>query len=184
MAKPYRFTVLTVALLCLSSNSFSASVSGTINVNISLEAGCVINGNNTLDGDSAIDFGTLNFGSVPTVFVQQDSAVTGGAANGIAVVCSSGVTPSFAIASGNNDGSIVGGVGNGNHTMSDGSGNYVDYAIFSDPARSNRIENNTSILMAVFTDTTPQTIELYGRAYGTSNVAGSYSDTLNVTLSW
>ncbi|UXI02015.1 spore coat U domain-containing protein [Photobacterium sp. TY1-4] len=182
MTKALVFFSVALGGLAWSSAPYSATASGTINVSITLETGCVVNSQHMLNGDTGGNFGTLGFGSVPTVFTQQDVAVNGGGANGISVVCSSGTTPQFSITSGANDGSVDGG-SPGNHAMKNGA-NVINYAIFTDAARTNQLENGVAVNLAPFTDNTPQTIELYGRAYGSSNVAGAYSDTLNVTLSW
>ncbi|MDW3203371.1 SCPU domain-containing protein, partial [Vibrio sp. 1865] len=47
-----------------------------------------------------------------------------------------------------------------------------------------QIVQNGTVALNEFTTATAQTIELFAKAYGTSSTAGSYSDTISVTLSW
>ena len=57
----------------------TADITGTIDATITLTSGCVINSGNEMDGASGVSFGSLDFGTQPTLFTSADSQVTGGA---------------------------------------------------------------------------------------------------------
>ncbi|MCA2493183.1 spore coat protein U domain-containing protein, partial [Vibrio sp. 2175-1] len=71
----------------------------------------------------------------------------------------------------------------GSYAMSNGS-EYIEYKLFTDSDRNTQIVQNGTVALNEFTTATAQTIELFAKAYGTSSTAGSYSDTISVTLSW
>ncbi|MGP1391920.1 Csu type fimbrial protein [Vibrio diabolicus] len=169
---PLLFTVL-------SLQTRAETISGTIDVSINLVEGCVINGNNAVNGSSNIGFGSLNFGDVPAIFTEQDAVLTGEGGTGIEILCSNGVTPTFSLVSGANDPSST----TGNHAMTNGS-EFVDYTLFTDSDRSTQFTSSNPIALSTFNGVDSETINLYATAYGTSSVAGNYVDTLNVTLSW
>ncbi|MDT8893432.1 spore coat U domain-containing protein [Halomonas sp. I1] len=164
--------------LLVSGPAFAQSVTGTIDVSIELTAACEVNESTSTSG---VDFGSLDFGSHSTLFVDADAEVLNGG-TAIEVLCSPGVTPSFQISGGANDGDS----GSQNHAMADGSGNFVPYSIFTDAARTSVLDAGTPHALSGTADgVTPQTLALYGRAYGQPGLAaGSYSDTLNVELSF
>ncbi|HCH5139597.1 TPA: spore coat protein U domain-containing protein [Vibrio parahaemolyticus] len=172
------YLMMPLLLTSFSWQANGASVSGTIDVSINLE-GCVINGNNAVDTASGIGFGLLDFGDVPAIFTEQDAVVNGGSATGIEVLCSNGVTPTFTLGTGLYDGSVAA----GSYAMSNGS-EYIEYKLFTDSDRNTQIVQNGTVALTEFTTATAQTIELFAKAYGTSSTAGSYSDTISVTLSW
>lgn len=169
------YLMMPLLLTSFSWQANSASVSGTIDVSINLVQGCVINGNNAVDTASGIGFGSLDFGDVPAIFTEQDAVVNGGSATGIEVLCSNGVT----LGTGLYDGSVAA----GSYAMSNGS-EYIEYKLFTDSDRNTQIVQNGTVALTEFTTATAQTIELFAKAYGTSSTAGSYSDTISVTLSW
>ncbi|ASZ50385.1 Csu type fimbrial protein [Vibrio parahaemolyticus] len=173
------YLMMPLLLTSFSWQANSASVSGTIDVSINLVQGCVINGNNAVDTASGIGFGLLDFGDVPAIFTEQDAVVNGGSATGIEVLCSNGVTPTFTLGTGLYDGSVAA----GSYAMSNGS-EYIEYKLFTDSDRNTQIVQNGTVALNEFTTATAQTIELFAKAYGTSSTAGSYSDTISVTLSW
>lgn len=168
---------LAFASLFFMAPVFAQSVTGTVDVSIDLTAACEVNDSTAT---SAVDFGSLVFGSHTTLFDEADAEVLNDGAE-ISVLCSPGVTPSFQITGGTNDTNS----GTANHAMANGD-NYVPYSIFTDAARSSVLDLNTPYALEGTADgVTPQTLALYGRAYGQAGLAaGSYSDTLNVELTF
>ncbi|MFM9270396.1 spore coat U domain-containing protein [Halomonas elongata] len=176
----FRRGVLIASLIpsLMAGSAFAQSVTGTVDVSIELTAACEVNGSTATSG---VDFGSLEFGSHTTLFSEADSEVLNGG-DAIEVLCSPGVTPSFQITGGANDVES----GAQNHAMANGSGNFVPYSIYTDAARTSALEPNTPYTLSGTPDgITPQTLPLYGRAYGQPGLAAdSYSDTLNVELSF
>lgn len=155
-----------------------ASITGSINANITLQDGCTVNGSNPPDGSSGVSFGTLNFGPQTTLFAQVDSQVIG-AAGGIAVQCTVGVSPVLIFGAGQFDG--LG--SNGLRAMLNLSvpGNYVGYNLYRDSARTQVLAPGDSI--ALLADGSPQLVQVFGRAFGASGLSsGNYTDLVTVTL--
>lgn len=154
-----------------------ADISGTIEATITLASGCVINGTNTADGLSATDFGTLDFGTHTTLFDTADAQVTGGV-SGVEVQCTAGVAPRLVFQGGLHDGQ---GVGAGNRALGNGSGGYVTYNLFLDAGYATPLAIGDDVVLA--DDGTPQTVAVYGRAYGADGLeAGTYNDVITVLL--
>lgn len=171
-----RLAALMVALTGLSP--VQANITGSINANITLQDGCTINGSNPSNGASGVSFGTLNFGPQTTLFAQVDSQVIG-AAGGIAVQCTVGVSPVLVIGAGQFDGLGA----NGLRAMLNLSvpGNYVGYNLYRDPSRTQVIAPGDSITLLA--DGSPQLVQVFGRAFGASGLnSGTYTDLVTVTL--
>ncbi|MCP1314372.1 MULTISPECIES: spore coat U domain-containing protein [unclassified Halomonas] len=154
------------------------TVTGTIDATMTLVDSCVVNGQT---GTTGVDFGDIDFGSTPAVFEEEDSTVAGGGTNGIEVVCSPGVEPTFELTSGLNDGAASEGV----HAMSNGAGDFIGYSLYRNDARTDLISAGETVALGAF-DGSPQVIELYGRAFGDDGAlpAGTYTDTLSVELTF
>ena len=167
-------SLASAAALC-STAAQAQTVTGTIDATITLVSGCQVNGNTAA---TAVDFGTIDFGSHTTLF---DEALTQLEANGdasISILCSPGSPASLTVTSGLHDGVVAG----ASRAMANGS-NFVPYDIYSDSARNNLLANNTSI--SVPADGTVQEVPIYARAEGRPGlVAGIYTDTLSVTLTF
>ncbi|OLO04934.1 Csu type fimbrial protein [Salinicola socius] len=169
----------TVALVGLTSLQVQAQeVTGTIDVTMTLTEACSINGSTDTEG---LDFGALDFGTQTTLFDQADSEVESGG-GAIEVLCSPGTEPAVAITGGANDG--AGGAA-GTHAMTNGT-SFIPYSLYTDAARTNELGLNTPTTLAGEPDgINPQTLELYGRAFGQEGLtAGDYADTLNVVLTF
>jgi|SRR5690606_25003441 spore coat protein U-like protein len=155
----------------------TADITGTIDATITLTSGCVINSGNEMDGASGVSFGSLDFGTQPTLFTSADSQVTGGA-TGIEVQCTAGVAPRLVFQSGLNDGE---GSGAGNRAMHDGSGNYVTYNLFLDAGYASPLSIGADVTLE--DDGSAQVIAVYGRAYGAAALpADTYDDVITVLL--
>lgn len=166
---------LVVGALAFTPN-LQAQVSGTIDASITLEAACSVDG----EEGSGVDFGSLAFGSHSALFGQADAQVAG--AGGITVLCSPGVTPTFTLLSGLHDGEVAPAI----HAMEDTDAtSYVGYTLYTDETRTDVLDINGTIVLDAFSND-PQTIALYGRAFGDPGnlPAGTYTDTLQVELTW
>ncbi|PZO89136.1 MAG: spore coat protein [Sphingomonas sanxanigenens] len=179
MRRHYR--ALALILAAITPQAVLAQISGSIDATINLTTGCIINGQSADDGATAVDFGSIDFGSHNTLFTSADGEVMGGAA-GIAIQCSPGVVPTLSFGTGQHDGQ---GSGAGNRAMAHASsaGHYVNYGLYSDAGRNSLIAINGSFNLA--SDGSAQTVRIYGRAYGaTGLVSGTYTDNVLVTLAF
>lgn len=170
-------TVLT--LLTFTASSAHADVTGTVDATITLEAGCIVNGQNFDDGTSGADFGTLDFGTENTLFSQADAQIlSGGAA--FTVQCSNGITPVLSFNAGLNDGE---GAGAGLHAMEHqtDAGRFVTYNLYSDAGRNTVIPVGGDVSLAG--GGAQQTVNVYARAFGEAGLTpGVYSDIITVVL--
>lgn len=179
MTKTIRIAAGALAALFLTlSGAAHAQISGSIDATITLESGCIINGDENSDGASSVDFGTLDFGTETTLFTESAAQVTG-TTTGIAIQCTAGTAPILTFLAGQNDGE---GTGGGNKAMQHSSETtqYVTYNLL-------RADNTTVIddgdTITLLDDGSAQTVVVNGRAFGAAGlVAGTYTDTVTVTL--
>jgi len=171
-------TLLLPALFIAAPPAY-ADITGTIDATITLEAGCIINGQNYDDGSTGVDFGTLDFGTQNTLFTQTDAQVLSGA-TGFTIQCSNGITPTLSFDAGQNDGS---GAGAGLHAMAHqtAAGQFVTYNLYSDAGRTAVIPVGGDIVLAG--DGSVQTVNVYGRAFGEAGLTpGVYADVVTVVV--
>lgn len=157
-----------------------ADITGTVNATITLEAGCIVNGQNFSDGAAGADFGTLSFGTQNTLFTQADGQVLSGGGGAFRIRCSPGITPILSFEAGENDGE---GAGAGLHAMENASapGTFVTYNLYTDAGRSTIIPIGGDVTLA--SDGSEQTINIYGRAFGEAAlIPGTYGDVITVVL--
>lgn len=170
-------TGLSVALLLAAPAQ--ADITGTINATLTLQAGCIINGQNYDNGSANVTFGTLNFGTQNTLFTQVDAQVLSGA-TGFTIQCSNGVTPSLSFRAGQHDGS---GTGTGVRAMLNTTtpGQFVTYNLYSDAGRTTVIPIGGTIPLS--STGAAQTVNVYGRAFGAAGLSpGTYTDIVTVVL--
>lgn len=156
-----------------------ADITGTIDATITLEAGCIINGQNLDDGATGADFGTVDFGTHNTLFTQADGQVLN-SGGGLSIQCSPGITPILSFEAGQNDGS---GTGAGIRAMAHASaaGQFVTYNLYSDAGRTALIPIGGDIVLP--STGAAQTINIYARAFGAAALLpGTYNDTVTVVL--
>lgn len=142
----------------------------TFQVSASVVAGCVISGTNTGV------FGTLNFGtqsgvassSVSASYVQSTT---------LTLACTPGTALSMSINGGVNYASSR----NLKHTSST---NTVAYSLYTNAAHTTAIPVNSPVALS-FTDANNIVLPIYGLlTLPGPTRAGTYTDTLTVTLSW
>lgn len=166
--------VAALAAAAISTSGYAQSVQGNIESTIVLEAACEVNGATETTG---VDFGTLDFGTHSTLFDEATSAVEGNGAGAISVQCTPGADASLTIVSGANDADAISG---GTRALKNGS-LVVPYDIYSDEARTLRLDNDSAVEFTA--DGTVQTVNIYGKAVGTAGLtAGTYTDTISVNL--
>ncbi|MCD9005493.1 spore coat U domain-containing protein [Luteimonas sp. XNQY3] len=177
-----RLIPLTAATLLLTlAGTAHADITGEIDATITLQPGCIINGANTADGTTAVDFGALDFGAQTTVFAQADAEVQN-TSSGIVIQCSQGITPVISFDGGLNAGAAPTGPGSRALALQGGTApQYVTYNLYADAGRSTVIANDDALTLSA--DGQAQTVNVYGRAFGaTGLVAGTYTDVIGVVI--
>lgn len=179
MSQKLFFCAASVSALLFSASPAHADITGTVDATITLQAGCIINGQRYDNGAANVDFGTLDFGNQNTLFTQADAQVLNGA-TGIAIQCSNGVTPTLSFQAGENDGS---GAGVGLHAMAHATdaGRFVTYNLYSDAGRTAIIPVGGGIVLSG--TGAAQVVNVYGRAFGEAGLTpGVYADVVTVVL--
>lgn len=164
---------LLTPLLLISSSGWSMPNPVAVEVKASIVNGCVVSGTNP----SAI--GTLNFGTLPGI---NSTATTASAvfANNTTIIlaCTPGTTLTMSINGGLN-------YANGSRNMKIANNtNVVPYALYTNAAHTTAIPLNTA-LTVTYNNANNITLPIYGLAQiPRVNRAGTYTDTLTVTLNW
>ena len=168
-------------VLCLATTAHAqtlGTITGTVEVSITLEAGCEVNGSS---GPADVDFGAIDFGEHSTLFLEA-TAQAQFDQTAITVLCSPGTEPKFKVTSSLHDdhsGSTA------HYAMKHSSDSqYVPYNLYRDSGNSDAVEPNASYPLDGDADgITPQNLTLYGKAYGQGGLtAGAYNDTLTLAL--
>lgn len=157
------------------------TLAGQVGVQLTIGAGCTITNGSVSGGVN--QWGTINFGTHADIANVID-AQTVGAAGNIQILCSTGLEPTMTVNAGlHEDG--------GQRFMQNSTDNTstIAYSVYSDAARSSLITPNQPVSLTSFSTGTPTDIPLYGRVIptgqtSTTPAAGTYSDTLLVTLAW
>lgn len=173
------FPVLGIGVAFLTAAPAYADITGSVDATITLEAGCIVNGQNYSDGASGADFGSLDFGTQNTLFTEADGEVLSGG-SAITIQCSPGITPVLSFDAGENDGD---GAGSGLRAMAHSStpGQFVTYNLYSDAGRTTIIPIGGDLTLS--SSGAAQTVNVYGRAFGEAGlVPGTYGDVVTVLL--
>lgn len=167
----YAGVVRSLAFLLLAYSSSGAALpTADFAVNASIVNGCVISGTNPGV------FGTIDFGTQPGV-----GTVTANAAyvqsSTIVLACTPGTTLNMSINGGSNFTTT-------RNLRVAGNTNLVPYTLYSNAARTTPILVNQNMVLTL-TNANNITLPIYGQLQLSGvNRAGTYSDTLTVTLSW
>lgn len=170
--------------------SAAGAMSGQLNAQMVLQAGCIISGAPGA-GSSGVNFGTLDFGSQPSTFTGVLTATASGGAGGAGatqITCSADITAlTISVSAGNNAGQGAT-VGTGARAMKLGSSSYLPYEVYSDAALTTPYPTSATAIGVVLPGTgAPFALPIFGRVNKTSVNAmpsGTYTDVLQVTLSW
>ena len=147
--------------------SLPAVTSQTIQVSATIAAGCLVVGGGT-------NYGSLAFGSYSSL---STSTVSVALSSGVTLQCTPGVTLSM---------SVNGGLYNasGRHMQLNSGSAQVAYQLFQDAALSQSLGISQSVSVA-YSNAASITLPIYGRVQLPGNQpGGTYSDTLQVQLSW
>jgi len=147
--------------------SLLAVTSQTIQVSATIAAGCLVVGGGT-------NYGSLAFGSYSSL---STSTVSVALSSGVTLQCTPGVTLNM---------SVNGGLYNasGRHMQLNSGSAQVAYQLFQDAALSQRLGISQSVAVAD-RNANNLTLPSYGRGVVQGNQpGGTYSDVLQVQLSW
>lgn len=148
--------------------SLDAATSSTFLVNATIQAGCLVVG-------GVSNYGNLAFGS----FSALSTAVATTPLNGTTVTlqCTPGTTLNMAVDGGQNN--------NGSRNLKRSSAaNLLTYQLFRDAAFSQALGINQTVAVS-YSDSTAIKLPIYARTQLTGALpAGSYTDVLQVTLTW
>ncbi|GGB28477.1 hypothetical protein GCM10011380_17620 [Sphingomonas metalli] len=168
-------TVLGAAVLGATPAAAAGSTAGTIGLSLTITNACVINGAAQVQSNTG-SMGDIAFPSQPGVFGTVDGQLVGSLGT-LQVQCSPGVTPQLTFGAGANDAA-------GKRRLAY-NGTTIDYRLFSDPQRTSELGIGSSLSLGTAASA-PISVPIYARATGAGSVlaAGSYTDTVQVTLTW
>ncbi|WP_438866120.1 Csu type fimbrial protein [Pseudomonas abieticivorans] len=154
-----------LGLIVAGPATVHAAPSATLAVSATVVAGCLVVG-------GVSNYGTLAFG---TYSALSTSVATTSLANGVTLQCTPGVTLNMKVDGGQNSSS--------GRNLKSGS-SLVAYQLYRDAALSQALAVSTSVAVS-YTDANNISLPIYGRvALPGTAPAGSYSDVLQVELSW
>lgn len=184
MKLPFK-SALFIACLAAFGAHAESPISGTVGVQLVLEAGCAIYDGD--GGDFGGSFGTLDFGTKSAAFRGTLDAQVAGMGT-TQIVCDPGTTSiSLTVDGGENPG-LGSDIGAGTRAMKFGEGSYVPYDVYTSDAYSETYPaNGSAVSYTIPNPGQPFTLPIYGRVNKTSPAAlaaGTYQDTLTVTVSW
>lgn len=158
-----------------SAPAWADSSNGTIAVALNVTNACVVNGATSVQSNLG-SLGTIQFPDQPGIFGNVDGELVGSLGT-LQVQCSPNATPVLTIGSGAHDA--------GGRRYMAASSNTVTYRLYSDAARTNEITIGGQLTLGT-ASTTPISVPIYARVNSNGQVlaAGSYTDTVQVTLTW
>ena len=182
-------TGLGLGLFTLTASA-AGSMAGQLNAQMVLQSGCIVSGAPGA-GSSGVSFGSLDFGSQSSTFIGVLTASASGGAGGAGatqITCSADITTlTVSVGAGSNAG-LGATVGTGARAMKFGTASYLPYDVYSDAAMTTAYPTAATSLGVVLPGTgAPFALPIFGRINKTSTSAlpaGTYSDVLQVTLSW
>ncbi|NJC34261.1 spore coat protein U-like protein [Sphingomonas jejuensis] len=165
-------TLLSTVLL--AATPANANTQGTINLSLNVTNACVINGANTVQTNAGV-LGSIAFPDQAGIFGDVDGELVG-PQGALSVLCSPGLSPVLTIGAGQQDGST--------RRNLRANGRDVAYRLFSDAQRTSEIAIGGVINLAPSASAT--SVPIFARVNSGGQVlpAGTYTDTVTVTLSW
>lgn len=172
---------LLLAMFGLSTAQAAGTLVGQVGVQMVIGAGCTVINGSVSGGIN--QWGTVDFGTLADLTNVVDAQTVGTSGN-IQIQCSTGLTPSLTVNAGLH---ASGGERFMQNTTTTSS--TIAYVLYSDAARSSLIESNTPVDISSVATGAAINIPLYGRVVPTGQstptpTAGTYTDTLLVTLAW
>ncbi|MBW9332131.1 Csu type fimbrial protein [Herbaspirillum aquaticum] len=162
--KKNRFVAASIAAVVLASSapaSIAATASGTLTISASVVAACTVVGS------------AIAFGAYTQSVVNQSGTIT--------VLCTNGTTYNVGLDAGTGSGASV-----SNRKMSAAGGGTLNYALYRDSARTNNWGSTIGTDTQAGTGSgLTQTLTVYGQIPASQTpLAGAYSDTVTVTLTY
>ncbi|MFC0338169.1 Spore coat protein U (SCPU) domain-containing protein [Kushneria avicenniae] len=182
MRSSAQLSAITGAFILCAAFYARAEVSGQVDATLNVEPGCLIDNGNVPDGGSGYDFGTLDFGTVSTIWTNPLQATLSSPNGGgqLSVTCSPGVdTFTLTINGGTN--------GDGTSRNLSSEGNTVPYQVFRDSGESIPYEINQPESFDVASAGDAIEVPVYGLVAPnpeTPVAAGTYIDTLTLTFNF
>ncbi|MBP0598068.1 spore coat U domain-containing protein [Herbaspirillum sp. LeCh32-8] len=163
-AKKNRFVCASIAAVVLASSapaSFAATATSSLTISASVVASCTVLGS------------AIAFGNYTQTVVNQTGSIT--------VLCTNGTTYNVGLDAGTGTGSTT-----SSRKMSATGGGTLNYALYRDSARSNNWGSTIGTDTQAGTGSgLTQTLTVYGQIPASQTpLAGAYSDTVTVTLTY
>ncbi|UXY53873.1 Csu type fimbrial protein [Pseudomonas tohonis] len=175
-----QFLLSSLVLLPLSSSLEAAgTVQGQLGIQLVIGAGCTVN--NGSNNGSANTFGSISFGTYPSLnSIIEAQSVGSSAGSSFGVTCNTGTNYSVALDSG------LHATGN-QRNMSAGATDVIAYNLYKEAARTTLWGNgsNGGTALAGTGTGANQELVVYGRVPPqTTPATGTYTDTVQVTITW
>nr|WP_232776621.1 spore coat U domain-containing protein [Rahnella sp. AA] len=170
-------TPLTIAFLLLTPAVQAATATTSFSVTATVTNGCAFG--NSL-ASPITNLGTINFGSFASVPANVDVVSSAGAGS-VVVTCTPGATVSIAM-----DYGIHGGSATQRYMANSGATATLAYQLYQNAAHSVVWGTGTQAMSISSFPATTQTYPVYARllSFTTSPTAGTYTDTVTVTLTY
>jgi spore coat protein U-like protein len=173
MRKQTIFLSCFVSMLFSTASSAAGQVQGNLGVQLVISSGCSVSGGTA--SSTGNDFGTLNFGSYASLTNTIRAQTTAGS-SGIRINCTNALPYSISLDNGAHSSS-------NQRRLADGSGNYINYNIYQDSAYA-IAWSSTTPKVGVGSGTATDLVFYGSVPGGQTAAAGTYSDTVVVTVSW
>lgn len=154
-------------------SSFADEVNGTLGVKLIITNGCAVNGRGVTA--SSPDMGLLDFGSTATLSQSLDGEAISTTAGALQIQCTSALPYSILIGAGSHD-------LDDQRRMAKGS-EYISYNLYQDTGRNTQWSKTGTVSRTA--TGAQENLAIYGRVPPQDvPSAGTYTDTVQVTVSW
>jgi spore coat protein U-like protein len=181
LARTYRGELMLVRLLPVSlllpfACAFGETLTDSVDITATIQNGCTIG---TSGSTTSAQFGTIDFGTMSSLTSQVDAISTVGSGS-IVVTC----TPGIAITIGLNNG--VNNTGSQRYIIHSGGTTKLAYELYRTASYNTIWGSGAQALSIASFPVTQQTYTVYARLFasGTQPPAGTYTDTITVTLTY
>jgi spore coat protein U-like protein len=167
---------LITAWLCLPfACALGETVTDTIDVTATIQNGCSIGSS----GGTTASFGTIDFGTMSNL-TSQISVISAVGSGSIIATCTPGTAITIALNTGTHN------TGNQRYLSNTGGTVKLAYELYSNPGYSTIWGSGAQAVSVASFPSTTQTYTIYARLFasGTQPPAGTYTDTITVTLTY
>jgi len=175
-ASPQVAIVLPLLCTSLAAMAATAPTSPSFAVNASVVSGCIVSGNSSQV--TGVPFGSVNFGTHSAV---STSTVTAMASNDMGMqaklVCTAGTAAQVSVNGGLN-------LQGAQRRLSNGAGQFIPYTLSLVAGTATALAPNVAV--GITMGTTPTALPIRGNLVlpGSAAMAGTYVDTVQVTVTW